>query len=213
MLSEPSPRASRAASAISSSVECGDTSVPSAAPPCFAFFQGTSMATPHLAGSAAVVSWAHPAWSSAQVRSAVVNTADVGTLRRSTGTGFETNVNVIGAGRENLLSAVGASVALEPVSVSFGAVPSGSGQTRTFDVEVSDLTGSGGTWEVSVGAGGGGVAWSVFPSLLSLGANGTAKVTVTMQAEKGAAPGGHQTTLTLGSGGGVAHAAVYALIK
>src|SRR5262249_53988495 len=42
------------------------------APPCFAFFQGTSMATPHLAGSAAVVKWAHPTWSAAQIRSAIV---------------------------------------------------------------------------------------------------------------------------------------------
>ncbi len=181
-----------------------------ATPPCFAFFQGTSMATPHLAGSAAVVEWAHPTWSSAQVRSAIVNTADVGTLKKSTSTALETNVNVIGAGRENLLSAVDAKVALDPVSVSFGSVPSGSGQTRTFDVQVSDLTGAGGTYAVSVGAGGGGVAYSVFPSTLSLGANGTATVTVTMSAEKGAAPGGHQARLTIA---GAAHAAVYTLVE
>ncbi|HEX9051737.1 MAG TPA: S8 family serine peptidase [Anaeromyxobacter sp.] len=181
-----------------------------ATPPCFAFFQGTSMATPHLAGSAAVVEWAHPTWTSAQVRSAIVNTADVGTLKKYTGTALETKVNVIGAGRENLLSAVGAKVALDPVSVSFGAVPSGSGQTRTFDVQVSDLTGAGGTYAVSVGAGGGGVAYSVSPSTLSLGANGTATVTVTMSADKGAAPGGHQARLTIA---GAAHAAVYTLVK
>jgi len=185
-----------------------------ASPPCFAFFQGTSMATPHLAGSAAVVAWARPAWSSAQVRSAIVNTADQGTLKRSAGAGLETNVNVIGAGRENLEAAVQAKVALDPVSVSFGAIPSGSGQTQAFDVQVSDLTGSGGTYAVSVGAGSGGIAYSVSPSSLSLGANGSATVTVTVTEAKGAAVGGHQAQLTIGSGGSpVAHAAVYTLVK
>jgi subtilisin family serine protease len=182
-----------------------------ATPPCFAFFQGTSMATPHLAGSAAVVRWAKPAWSSAQIRSAIVNTADQGKLKKFTSTALETNVNIIGAGRENLLSAVGAKVALDPVSVSFGAVPSGSGQTAALDVQVTDLTGAGGTYAVSVvDSTGGGVAYSVFPSTLSIGSGGTATVTVTMQAEKGAAAGGHQATLKIG---GVAHAAVYTLIK
>src|SRR5207249_912874 len=106
--------------------------------PCFAFFQGTSMATPHLAGSAAVVRGQHPDWSAAEVRSAIVNTADQGVLKKfSAPVAFEHDVNVIGAGRDNLLSAVNASVALDPVSVSFGAIPTGSGKTKTFNVTLN----------------------------------------------------------------------------
>ena len=46
-----------------------------ASPPCFAFFQGTSMATPHVAGSAALIKQLHPTWSPLQVKSALENTA------------------------------------------------------------------------------------------------------------------------------------------
>lgn len=46
-----------------------------AQPPCFAFFQGTSMATPHVAGSAALIKQLHPSWSPEQVKSALENSA------------------------------------------------------------------------------------------------------------------------------------------
>jgi len=178
-------------------------------PPCFAFFQGTSMATPHLAGSAAVVIGAHPAWAAWQVRSAVVNTADVGVLKSATTGNPVSNVNVIGSGRENLLSAVTAGAGLDPVSVSFGAVPSGSGQSLTFDVTVTNLGTAAATFPVSVGAGGGGVAYSVSPISVSLAPGAWTVVTVTMNAAKGAVPGNHQATLTVGS----SHGAVYTFIK
>ena len=182
--------------------------------PCFAFFQGTSMATPHLAGSAAVVRQQHPGWSAAQVRSAIVNTADEGVLKKS-GTPsivLEQDVNVIGAGRENLLKAVSAVVALDPVSVSFGAVPAGSGQS---DARVVTLSGApGASFGVSVDAGGGGVAYSVDSTSVTLGADGTARVMVRMDAQKGAAFGDHRATLRLSAGSvEVAHAVVYTFIR
>ena len=178
-------------------------------PPCFAFFQGTSMATPHLAGSAAVVIGAHPTWSAAEVRSAVVNTADTGVLKSATTGNLVSDVNLIGSGREDLLSAVGVGAALDPVSVSFGAVPSGSGQTLTFDVTVTNLSGVAANWSVAVGAGSGGVAYSVSPNSVSLAPGASTVVTITMTAAKGASAGGHQATLTVGG----SHAAVYTLIK
>ena len=185
-----------------------------ASPPCFAFFQGTSMATPHLAGSAAVVIGQHPAWSAAQVRSSIVNTADRGVLKNYQTAAPETNVNIIGAGRENLLSAVGAHVALDPVSVSFNAVPSGSGQTRTVEVTLTNLGASPASWTLSVNGGDASVAYGVSPSAVSLAAGTSTTVTVTMTAIKDAAIGGHQGSLEVSSGGtSVAHAALYTLIK
>jgi subtilisin family serine protease len=174
------------------------------APPCFAFFQGTSMATPHLAGSAAVVVGQHSTWSAAQVRSAIVNTAEEGVLRSFNTATTVSDVNVIGAGRENLDNAVRASVALDPVSVSFGAVPSGAGQTKTATVQLSL---GAGPYTVSVSPSTGtGVAYSAAVS--------GSTITVTMSAAKGASGGDHQATLRVMRGGTeIAHAAVYTLIK
>jgi len=188
------------------------------APPCFAFFQGTSMATPHLAGSAAVVRGLHPDWSAAEVRSAIVNTADQGVLKKYNKFNplvTETNVNVIGSGRENLLTAVGAIVSLDPVSVSFGAVPLGGGQTKTFAVTLTNLSTGTLTLSASITPGDSSVSYAVSaPSPTAVGPGETATVTVTMTAVKNAVAGSHQGRLDINSGGSpVAHAAVYTLIR
>jgi subtilisin family serine protease len=178
--------------------------------PCWAFFQGTSMATPHLAGSAAVVLGQHPTWQAWQVRSAIVNTAQENVLKRAVGTGLVNDPNITGAGRERLDRAVNASVALDPVSLSFGAVPSGSGQTLTRTIAVTQFGGPG-ALSVTVDtsktpASQTGVAYSASVS------GGT--ITVTMSADKGASTGDHFAILRISRGGNeVAHAALYTLIK
>jgi len=182
----------------------------------WAFFQGTSMATPYLAGTAAVVIGMHlsPRWSAAQVRSAIVNTATQGVLKRFTNATPPRvdDVNIVGAGLDNVLAAVNAKVALDPVSSSFGAVPSGSGQSAANAIAVSNLLGSAASVEVVDGYHAGSAYGVTFAASLN---SAHTLVTVTMNAAKGAVLGDHEATLLVKDGGGntIAHAVLYAFVK
>jgi subtilisin family serine protease len=181
---------------------------------CWAFFQGTSMATPHLAGGAAVLRSFYPEWSAAEIRSAIVNTANRHVLKDWVVGAPLNDVNIVGTGREDLLAAVNASVALDPVSISFGGVPTGSGQTQPFAVMLTSLRAVAVTYSLGILGGDPDVSYSVSPSTITLQPGGTGTVTVTMSAVKGAALGLHEGIVTLSNAGTeVAHAGILTVIK
>ena len=113
----------------------------------WAFFQGTSMSTPHIAGSAAVLLGLHPTWSPAQVKSALVNRADLVVKDAITGL-HDIGPTAQGAGRENLSVAADATTWLDPVSASFGKVAVG--HPTSLNITLSNPTGSPETFTVSV---------------------------------------------------------------
>jgi subtilisin family serine protease len=201
---------------VLSSVPAFDCDVP----PCFAFFQGTSMATPHLAGSAAVLLSAHPTWTPRDVNSALVNTAERNVLRTTAGDAYvidqKNSVQIQGGGLENVLKATRATLTLNPVSLSFGAVPRGSGQTATQAITVTNHGSRSVTLTPSIADARTqtGVAFSASPTSVTLAPGASTTVRVTVTNAKSAAAGPSSAYLVLKSSTTeVAHAALFEQTK
>ncbi len=79
---------------------------------------GTSFAAPIAAGAAALVKQAHPNYTAAQIRSALVNSAAQDTTTDDQGN--KVDVEWLGGGRLDAGAAAGATVTAEPASISFG---------------------------------------------------------------------------------------------
>jgi minor extracellular serine protease Vpr len=185
-------------------------------PSCWAFFQGTSMATPHVSGSAAVVIDVHPDWTAADVRSAIVNTAVRGVLKDAlTGKSIVDNPNVVGAGLENLNNAVHAQVSLDPVSLSFGGIPSGSGQGRTNEIIVKNISDATATFEFSIeDPFADGLSYTVSPTSVTLAPGASTTISVSVDSHRGHTERDDWAWLIVSMGGSeVAHAALYTRTK
>src|SRR5204862_8309172 len=105
------------------------------------------MSTPHIAGSAAVLLNLHSEWSPAQVKSGLVNRADLVIKDAVTGT-HDVGPTAEGGGRENLSVAADATTWMDPVSASFGKVTVGHPTSVTSTL--SNPTGSAEMFTVSV---------------------------------------------------------------
>ncbi len=111
---------------------------------------GTSMASPHVAGIAALVRAANPSWSPEQVKAAIMNTATHDVFSEPGPAGPVFGPERVGAGRVDALAAVGSGViaydssAEDLVSVAFGIVDVGAETVevqRTVTVENLDNRG------------------------------------------------------------------------
>jgi subtilisin family serine protease len=107
------------------------------------FFDGTSMAAPHVAGAAAVLKQRHPAWTVAQIKSALVLTGNPVGPR-----GAEVSPMREGGGMIWLPRADQPLVFASPTSFSLGYVRRGGSAQRR--VTLTDAGGGAGAWSVSL---------------------------------------------------------------
>jgi hypothetical protein len=104
------------------------------------------MSTPHIAGSAAVLLQLHNDWTPAQIKSALVNRADLVITDSITGT-HDVGPTAQGAGRENLSVAADGTTWMNPASASFGRVTLG--HPTSLNITLSNPTGTAQTFLVS----------------------------------------------------------------
>src|SRR5947208_5772496 len=145
-----------------------------AQPPCFAFFQGTSMATPHVAGSAALLKQLHPTWSPLQIKSALVNTAHRPVGSSSNNTPLPNPMDR-GAGRIDLAAAsqLTATISIGKfTSLGFGAVAAHS-MKLTSQVSVTSVAPGSVTYTITVAPAVTGISVTTSLTSLTVSSSGT----------------------------------------
>ncbi|WP_110111919.1 S8 family serine peptidase [Bacillus sp. CGMCC 1.16541] len=153
--------------------------------------QGTSMASPHVAGAAALVLQANPNWSVEDVKAALMNTADK--LVNEKGNVYPHNTQ--GAGSIRVVEAIQATTLVTPGSHSYGTFYKDKGkQNAKQSFEVKNLSKETKTYEVNVAFTGENAnkGIRVKPTKnLKVNANKKGKVNLDIQVEASQLPPGH----------------------
>ncbi len=138
-------------------------------------WDGTSMATPHVAGAAALLEQRHPTWAVEQIKSALESTGDPVHV---SGTGTEVSTLREGGGRIDLARADAPLVFTDPTSLSWGLVRPGTVGTR--QLVVTDGGGGLDPWTVAVAVQSGPAGAAVAPTAASVVPGTTVGVTLTV---------------------------------
>jgi lactocepin len=116
----------------------------------YANYSGTSMASPHVAACAALIKEAHPDWTPDQVKTALMNTAD---LLIEPKTKLPYSPHLMGAGRVNVYNALHNYVLVKDASnkpyVALGDIPDYNVRPITFTVNVTNNGSAPVTYNVS----------------------------------------------------------------
>jgi len=137
---------------------------------------GTSMSSPHVAGAVALIRSAHPDWTVAQVRSAIINNS-APTIQ----TGYPASQDAAsttdgGPGRLDLTHVIDPGAFLHPAKLNVGALPDD--VSEDIEVTIESASEAEETWTIEVVPGGGDGEPEVDPMTVVLGPKATAEIIV-----------------------------------
>jgi subtilisin family serine protease len=160
----------------------------------FELLDGTSMATPHVAGGAALLLQRHPTWTVEQVKSALAST---GNEVHPTSHSGEVSVLREGGGRIDLVRADQPLIFTNPTSLGWGLVRRGFSGTKQFST--TDAGGGSAPWHISIHAQSMPHGAKLEPQAKTLVAGATAALGLTVSRTAAAGNGAGFVVLTRGA--------------
>jgi uncharacterized protein (TIGR03437 family) len=163
---------------------------------------GTSYAVPMVAGAVALVKQKNGSMSNTQLKSAVVNTATTDVVDA---TGGPARVTAVGAGKLKADDALNVAATLDPPTLSFGALTSGSLPAK-LTLNVTNVSSSSATFNFAVNPRDTSSATvSVSPSSLTLAPGQQSSVTVGIAGSQ-VSPGAYEGSIAITGAGPALHA-------